>query len=73
MGSKLMLAMGYVPGTGLGAAGDGRLRPVAAHSVPPGRSLDHCMGLSEKQETQDPLKVLGTYFLTLLMTAAFIC
>ncbi|XP_073943082.1 zinc finger CCCH-type with G patch domain-containing protein [Choristoneura fumiferana] len=57
MGSKLMLAMGYVPGTGLGAAGDGRLRPVAARSVPPGRSLDHCMALSEKQATLDPLKV----------------
>ncbi|CAH2267149.1 jg2887 [Pararge aegeria aegeria] len=49
--------MGYVPGTGLGAASDGRLRPVEARATPPGKSLDHCMALSEKMASQDPLKV----------------
>nr|XP_034824061.1 zinc finger CCCH-type with G patch domain-containing protein [Maniola hyperantus] len=57
MGSRIMLAMGYVPGTGLGAASDGRLRPVEARAVPPGKSLDHCMALSENMAAQDPLKV----------------
>ncbi|XP_050358684.1 zinc finger CCCH-type with G patch domain-containing protein [Nymphalis io] len=57
MGSKIMLSMGYVPGTGLGAASDGRLQPVEARSVQPGRSLDHCMELSEKNAGKDPLKV----------------
>ncbi|XP_063392792.1 zinc finger CCCH-type with G patch domain-containing protein [Cydia fagiglandana] len=57
IGSKLMLAMGYVPGAGLGAAGEGRVRPVEARAVPRGRSLDHCMALSEKLAAQDPLKV----------------
>ncbi|KAJ2946470.1 hypothetical protein O0L34_g12515 [Tuta absoluta] len=57
IGSKLMLAMGYVPGTGLGAAGEGRLQPVEARVVPLGKSLDHCMALSERAAGQDPLKV----------------
>ncbi|XP_046974271.1 zinc finger CCCH-type with G patch domain-containing protein [Vanessa cardui] len=57
MGSKIMLSMGYVPGTGLGAASDGRLQPVEARSVQPGRSLDHCMEMSEKNAGKDPLKV----------------
>ncbi|XP_023934497.2 zinc finger CCCH-type with G patch domain-containing protein isoform X2 [Bicyclus anynana] len=57
MGSRIMLSMGYVPGTGLGAASDGRLRPVEARGTAPGKSLDHCMALSEKMAQQDPLKV----------------
>lgn len=57
MGSKLMLAMGYVPGTGLGSAGAGRLLPVEARVVPLGKSLDHCMALSEQHAAGDPLKV----------------
>ncbi|XP_039765578.1 zinc finger CCCH-type with G patch domain-containing protein isoform X2 [Pararge aegeria] len=57
IGSRIMLSMGYVPGTGLGAASDGRLRPVEARATPPGKSLDHCMALSEKMASQDPLKV----------------
>lgn len=57
IGSKLMLAMGYVPGTGLGVEGDGRLQPVEARVLPVGKSLDHCMAISEKNATRDPLKV----------------
>ncbi|XP_075986111.1 zinc finger CCCH-type with G patch domain-containing protein [Anticarsia gemmatalis] len=57
IGSKLMLAMGYVPGTGLGAASDGRVKPVEARVLPVGKSLDHCMAISEKNAAQDPLKV----------------
>lgn len=52
-----MLSMGYVPGTGLGAASDGRLQPVEARPVPLGKSLDHCMELAAKHAEQDPLKV----------------
>lgn len=57
IGSKLMLAMGYVPGTGLGAEGAGRVVPVEARVLPVGKSLDHCMAISEKHAGQDPLKV----------------
>ncbi|GBP66785.1 Zinc finger CCCH-type with G patch domain-containing protein [Eumeta japonica] len=57
IGSKLMLAMGYVPGTGLGASSDGRLQPVEARVLPVGKSLDHCMEISEKMAGQDPLKL----------------
>lgn len=57
IGSKLMLAMGYVPGTGLGVEGDGRLQPVEARVLPVGKSLDHCMAISEKHSLRDPLKV----------------
>ncbi|XP_052753899.1 zinc finger CCCH-type with G patch domain-containing protein [Galleria mellonella] len=57
IGSKLMLAMGYVPGTGLGAASDGRVQPVEARLLPAGKSLDQCMAISEKVTAQDPLKV----------------
>lgn len=57
IGSKLMLAMGYVPGTGLGAASDGRVQPVEARVVPLGKSLDHIMAISERNAGQDPLKV----------------
>ncbi|KAI5630768.1 g-patch domain-containing protein [Phthorimaea operculella] len=56
IGSKLMLAMGYVPGTGLGATGEGRVQPVEARIVPLGKSLDHCMALSERHHAQDPNK-----------------
>ncbi|XP_049887578.1 zinc finger CCCH-type with G patch domain-containing protein isoform X2 [Pectinophora gossypiella] len=57
IGSKLMLAMGYVPGTGLGAAGEGRVQPVEARVLPVGKSLDHCMAITERAAGQDPLKV----------------
>ncbi|XP_014370624.2 zinc finger CCCH-type with G patch domain-containing protein [Papilio machaon] len=55
IGSKLLLSMGYVPGCGLGAAGAGRLQPVEARALPAGRTLDHCMQIS--QAANDPLKV----------------
>ncbi|CAK1548286.1 unnamed protein product [Leptosia nina] len=57
IGSKLMLAMGYIAGSGLGASGDGRVQPVEARMVPAGKSLDHCMAISERIKGQDPLKV----------------
>ncbi|XP_045512852.1 zinc finger CCCH-type with G patch domain-containing protein isoform X3 [Pieris brassicae] len=55
--SKLMLAMGYVAGSGLGATGEGRVQPVEARLLPAGKTLDHCMAISEKARAQDPLKV----------------
>ncbi|CAG4925308.1 unnamed protein product [Colias eurytheme] len=57
IGSKLMLAMGYVPGAGLGASGAGRVQPVEARVLPRGSSLDHCLALTERAGAQDPLKV----------------
>ncbi|KAH0951498.1 hypothetical protein HN011_002974 [Eciton burchellii] len=47
IGSKLMMQMGYVIGTGLGKHGDGRIEPVEATVLPAGKSLDHCMELRE--------------------------
>ncbi|KMQ88384.1 zinc finger ccch-type with g patch domain-containing [Lasius niger] len=47
MGSKIMAQMGYVIGTGLGKRSDGRMEPVEATVLPPGKSLDHCMELRE--------------------------
>ncbi|XP_012269744.2 zinc finger CCCH-type with G patch domain-containing protein isoform X1 [Athalia rosae] len=47
IGSKLMASMGYVTGTGLGKRADGRVEPVQATVLPPGKSLDHCMELRE--------------------------
>ncbi|KDR13643.1 zinc finger CCCH-type with G patch domain-containing protein [Zootermopsis nevadensis] len=48
VGSRLMVQMGYVMGTGLGKNGEGRLEPVEAVVFPAGKSLDHCMALKEK-------------------------
>lgn len=39
MGSKLMMQMGYIIGTGLGKRGDGRIEPVEATVLPPRKSL----------------------------------
>ena len=39
IGSALMAKMGYVPGSGLGTKGEGRVDPVEAMVFPPGRSL----------------------------------
>lgn len=47
IGSKLMMQMGYVIGTGLGKQSDGRIEPVEAQVLPAGKSLDHCMELRE--------------------------
>lgn len=63
-----MLAMGYVPGTGLGAASDGRVKPVEARLVPLGKSLDHVMAISEKNAGQDPLKVSLEVFKKLILS-----
>lgn len=56
IGSKLMLAMGYIPGSGLGASGEGRVVPVEARVLPVGKSLDQCMAISERN-AKDPMKV----------------
>ncbi|XP_031334850.1 zinc finger CCCH-type with G patch domain-containing protein-like isoform X2 [Photinus pyralis] len=48
IGSKLMQKMGYVIGMGIGRYSDGRVEPVSAVVLPPGKSLDHCMNLREK-------------------------
>lgn len=47
IGSKLMMQMGYVIGTGLGKRSDGRIKPVEAQVLPAGKSLDHCMELRQ--------------------------
>ncbi|XP_022900628.2 zinc finger CCCH-type with G patch domain-containing protein [Onthophagus taurus] len=48
IGGKLMSKMGYIIGSGLGKYSNGRLEPVSAVILPPGKSLDHCMHLREK-------------------------
>ena len=48
IGSKIMMKMGYVIGSGLGSKGDGILVPVCAQILPQGRSLDYCMNLREQ-------------------------
>ena len=40
--------MGYVVGSGLGRRGQGRVEPIDAVVLPPGRSLDACMEIKEK-------------------------
>lgn len=52
-----MLSMGYIPGTGLGAASDGRLLPVEAHIMPSTASLDRCMELKQKASDKDAFLV----------------
>ncbi|KYM98891.1 Zinc finger CCCH-type with G patch domain-containing protein [Cyphomyrmex costatus] len=47
IGSKLMMQMGYVIGTGLGKRNDGRIEPVETQVLPAGKSLDYCMELRE--------------------------
>lgn len=39
IGSKLMMQMGYVIGTGLGKLSDGRIEPVETQVLPAGKSL----------------------------------
>ncbi|KAF2351551.1 Zinc finger CCCH-type [Trinorchestia longiramus] len=57
IGSKLMLLMGYVAGTGLGRHQEGRVEPVPAYLYPPGVSLDRCMELRERSGGEDVLQV----------------
>ncbi|XP_011049578.1 PREDICTED: zinc finger CCCH-type with G patch domain-containing protein [Acromyrmex echinatior] len=47
IGSKLMMQMGYVIGSGLGKRSDGRIEPVETQILPAGKSLDYCMELRE--------------------------
>lgn len=48
MGSKLMMKMGYVIGSGLGKNSEGRVEPVETYILPQGKSLDYCMNLREQ-------------------------
>ena len=43
IGSKLMEKMGYIFGTGLGKAKEGRIEPVPTIIYPTGKSLDYCV------------------------------
>ncbi|XP_060526851.1 zinc finger CCCH-type with G patch domain-containing protein [Cylas formicarius] len=49
IGSRLMRNMGYIVGAGLGRDGLGRVDPVPAIILPPGKSLDYCMKLKERR------------------------
>lgn len=60
IGSKLMMSMGYVMGTGLGKLAEGRVEPVPAMLYPTGRSLDWCMNLREKAGGGDAMSVEKT-------------
>ena len=48
LGSRLMLKMGWVVGSGLGQRGEGRVEPVTARLYPQGKGLDWCMDMREK-------------------------
>ncbi|XP_067856652.1 zinc finger CCCH-type with G patch domain-containing protein isoform X1 [Heptranchias perlo] len=49
MGSKLMVKMGYEFGKGLGKNAEGRVEPVQAVVLPPGKSLDQCAEILQKK------------------------
>ncbi|XP_021950508.1 zinc finger CCCH-type with G patch domain-containing protein [Folsomia candida] len=49
-GSRLMMKMGYVMGSGLGKESEGRVLPVDAIMVPLGMSLDQFMNLKENKK-----------------------
>ncbi|XP_078275159.1 zinc finger CCCH-type with G patch domain-containing protein [Rhinoraja longicauda] len=49
MGSKLMMKMGYEFGKGLGKNAEGRVEPVHAVVLPPGKSLDQCTEILQKK------------------------
>ncbi|XP_058446607.1 zinc finger CCCH-type with G patch domain-containing protein [Malaya genurostris] len=55
IGSKIMMKMGYVVGTGLGSKGEGIVLPVSAQVLPQGRSLDYCMQLREQAKGDSDL------------------
>lgn len=57
IGSKLMMKMGYIVGTGLGREGEGRVEPVTAYVYPQGVSLDRCMELREASNGEELLEV----------------
>ncbi|XP_067904332.1 zinc finger CCCH-type with G patch domain-containing protein [Heterodontus francisci] len=49
IGSKLMIKLGYEFGKGLGKNSDGRVEPVQAVVLPPGKSLDQCAEVLQKK------------------------
>ncbi|XP_020390534.1 zinc finger CCCH-type with G patch domain-containing protein isoform X2 [Rhincodon typus] len=49
IGSKLMVKLGYEFGKGLGKNADGRVEPVQAVVLPPGKSLDQCAEILQKK------------------------
>lgn len=50
IGSKLMAAMGYEIGKGLGKNSEGRVEPVQAVLLPKGKSLDQCLELQQRKQ-----------------------
>ena len=48
LGSRLMIKMGWTPGSGLGQRSEGRVEPVSARMYPLGKSLDWCMEMRDK-------------------------
>ncbi|TRY74656.1 hypothetical protein TCAL_00572 [Tigriopus californicus] len=57
IGSRLMMKMGYITGSGLGKTCEGRVEPVSATVYPPGKSLDWCMDKREEAGGGDALSV----------------
>ncbi|XP_067948766.1 zinc finger CCCH-type with G patch domain-containing protein-like isoform X2 [Watersipora subatra] len=58
IGSKLMAAMGYKAGEGLGRVSQGRIEPVPILKLPPGKSLDRIMELKERTGNRNMFNVL---------------
>ncbi|XP_045194698.2 zinc finger CCCH-type with G patch domain-containing protein-like [Mercenaria mercenaria] len=58
IGSRLLTKMGYVPGQGLGKAGEGRIQPVPIQLLPQGKSLDKIMELKEIAGERDLFDVM---------------
>lgn len=58
IGSKLLTKMGYVPGQGLGKAGEGRIQPVPIQLLPQGKSLDKIMALKQIAGNRDMFDVM---------------
>ncbi|XP_078092624.1 zinc finger CCCH-type with G patch domain-containing protein [Mustelus asterias] len=50
IGSKLMIKLGYEFGKGLGKNADGRVEPVQAVVLPPGKSLDQCAEILQNKK-----------------------
>lgn len=56
IGSKLMAKMGYIFGSGLGKASDGRVEPVPTKVYPSGKSLDWIHENQQKVQVVDKTK-----------------